>query len=85
MNTLICRLFFLQVLMFEAYLQATVSYGLESQRSDATEIYEIKDDEEEDTTPLTDKQEKDLSFMRTCFKDRSRKVRIELQYSKLHL
>ena len=53
--------------------QTTVSYGLESQRSDATEVYDLtKDGDEEE--PLSEDKEKKVQFLKDCFKEKSRAV-----------
>lgn len=46
--------------------QSTVGYSLESQRSDATEIYEV-----DHSSPLTADQRKKISFLKGCFPKKS--------------
>ena len=54
--------------------QTTVSYGLESQRSDATEIYDLTKDDAIDE-PLSKANESKVKFLLSCFSDKSRKVK----------
>lgn len=55
--------------------QGTVAYSLESQRSDATVVYNVDDDEDNDV-PLTEDQKKKVDFLRDCFSNKSEKVNI---------
>ena len=50
--------------------QGTVAYSLESQRSDATVVYDVEDDIE----PPTEDQKKKIGFMSDCFRHVSHKV-----------
>lgn len=54
--------------------QGTVGYSLESQKSDATVVYNVdEDDNEDDKSPLTDDQKKKIEFLKDCFSDKSEK------------
>ncbi|KAL4233687.1 ATP-dependent helicase smarcad1 [Mactra antiquata] len=48
--------------------QGTVGYSLESQRSDATEVYDV-----DMNAPLSDDQENKIKFLSGCFRDKSEK------------
>lgn len=64
--------------------QGTVAYSLESQRSDATVVYNVDDDEDDDV-PLTDDQKKKVDFLRDCFSHKSEKVNIIIFLSQCFL
>ncbi|XP_053396999.1 SWI/SNF-related matrix-associated actin-dependent regulator of chromatin subfamily A containing DEAD/H box 1A-like [Mercenaria mercenaria] len=50
--------------------QGTVGYSLDTQRSDATVLYDV---DEEDNSPLTDDQKKKINFLKDCFSDKTEK------------
>ena len=52
--------------------QGTIGYSMESQRSDATVVYDV--DEINDSTPLTADQKKKIDFLRDCFVDKTDQV-----------
>lgn len=55
--------------------QGTVGYSLESQRSDATEVYSV-----DLSVPLTADQEKKIKFLADCFTDKSDKVNLNFEF-----
>lgn len=52
--------------------QGTLPYSLESQRSDATVIYDVDDDLE----PPTEEQKKKIKFLADCYRKKTEKVRL---------